>query len=576
MLDSAADLPHDAAMASQHSLRSPARLSGFLLLWLCACSQVVPAEADDEPALPRAASPLVDDAQIVAVDLPATLSCATTYRATVTVRNSGSATWSRPAGYKLGAVDDSDPFYGPDTRVWLPDGVSVAAGATYTFSFDLIAPAAAGRYVTDWRMVHEGVRWFGATTRREVSVRCVPAVVDATTLERKLLMGYQGWFACAGDGSPVGGWVHWFRSSPACASLTVDLWPDVSELAPGELCATGMTRPDGSPAPLYSAFNADTVARHFLWQKEQGIDGVLLQRFTSELSDPRFFALRNQVARNVRAGAEAHGRAFALMYDISGHPAATLVDDIKRDWIYVVDTLGLPSSPRYLQHAGKPVLGLWGLGVRDRPGDPAQAQALISFFKNHPDPRYRATLIGGVPQRWRTLDGDSKTDAAWAGVYRSFDIISPWAVGAYADDAGADRFKSGTVAPDLAAARAAHAGYMPVIFPGFSWHNLLGGPSNQIPRRGGRFFWRQAYNVISAGSSMIFVAMFDEVDEGTAMMKLAPAPAALPAGCALVPLNIDGENLPSDFYLRVAGEATRMLHGESALTPTLPIAPFAP
>jgi hypothetical protein len=28
------------------------------------------------------------------------------------------------------------------------------------------------------------------------------AVVDATTLDRKMMFGYQGWFLCPGDGSP--------------------------------------------------------------------------------------------------------------------------------------------------------------------------------------------------------------------------------------------------------------------------------------------------------------------------------------------------------------------------------------
>src|SRR6185436_6882619 len=37
-----------------------------------------------------------------------------------------------------------------------------------------------------------------------------PAVVDTTTIENKLLMGYQGWFACPADGAPTDRWVHWF------------------------------------------------------------------------------------------------------------------------------------------------------------------------------------------------------------------------------------------------------------------------------------------------------------------------------------------------------------------------------
>ena len=48
-----------------------------------------------------------------------------------------------------------------------------------------------------------------------------------------------------------------------------------------------------------------------------------------------------------------------------------------------------------------------------------------------------------------------------------------------------------------------------MIFPGFSWFHLIGDPLNEIPRDGGHFFWRQAYNVTSADVSMVYVAMFE-------------------------------------------------------------------
>jgi hypothetical protein len=115
--------------------------------------------------------------------------------------------------------------------------------------------------------------------------------------------------------------------------------------------------------------------------------------------------------------------------------------------------------------------------------------------------------------------------------------------------------------------------YLPVIFPGFSWKNLNGGPSNQIPRNGGNFYWRQAYNAVLSSGSMIYGAMFDEVDEGTAMFKIAPTPADQPPGCNFVPLNVDGYNLPSDWYLRLANEAGKMLRGDIPLQSTIPISP---
>src|SRR5205814_9266540 len=134
-------------------------------------------------------------------------------------------------------------------------------------------------------------------------------------------------------------------------------------------------------------------------------------------------------------------------------------------------------------------------------------------------------VAGGMPPYWLTLAIDSQTNAAWAGVYRSFDVLSPWTIGRYSNDAGANTYKSGTLEADLAECQSHNIDYLPVAFPGYSPHNLNGGytnaPLNQIPRNGGEFFWRQIYNGLSAGCSMLFRAMFDEIDEGTALYKLA-------------------------------------------------------
>ena len=393
--------------------------------------------------------------------------------------------------------------------------------------------------------------------------------IDASTLDRKLMMGYQGWFACAGDGSPVNSWVHWFRNNnPVATNATVDFWPDVAELDPDELFATGMTLTNGSPARLYSAYKQKTVVRHFKWMKDNNLDGVFLQRFSSELSSGSFFALRNQVTANVRLGAETYGRVFAIMYDISGQSPATLISTLTNDWAYLTGVLKLTNSPAYVRHKGKPVVAIWGFGFTDRPGTPADAQTVINVFK-----AAGVTVMGGVPTYWRTLNNDSQTDPAWAAVYRSFDIISPWAVGRYGDTTGADNFRQNLIVPDLADANAHGLDYMPVIFPGFSWHNLNNGPLNQIPRNGGAFYWRQAYNAKFAGCKMIYGAMFDEMDEGTAMLKLAPTASELPVQGTFVPLNIDGQALPSDWYLRLADQAGRMLRGEIPLQTAIPITP---
>jgi hypothetical protein len=393
--------------------------------------------------------------------------------------------------------------------------------------------------------------------------------VDPGTMYHKLLMGYQGWFACAGDGSPVNQWVHWFRNNnPVATNATVDFWPDISELDPDELFSTSMTLSNGSPAKVYSAYKQKTVMRHFKWMKDNHLDGVFLQRFSSELSSPSFSALRNQVAANVRSGAETYGRAFSVMYDISGQPTNTLVSTLTNDWNFLTSTMQLTQSPFYLRHKGKPVVAVWGFGFSGRPDTPAMGQQVIDFFK-----AAGCTVMGGLPTYWRTLNNDAQTNAAWTPVFHSFDILSPWAVGRYGDNAGADNFRVNLIVPDLANVTAAGREYMPVIFPGFSWHNLNAGPLNQIPRNAGSFYWRQAYNAIRSNCTMVYGAMFDEMDEGTAMFKLAPTAAELPAQGTFVPLNIDGTTLPSDWYLKLADQAGKMLRGEIPLQSTIPISP---
>jgi hypothetical protein len=70
--------------------------------------------------------------------------------------------------------------------------------------------------------------------------------VDPTTLDNKVMIGYQGWFTCPEDGSQR--WTHWSRGIPTADTLTVELYPDVSELGPDERCTIpGMTI-GGKPA----------------------------------------------------------------------------------------------------------------------------------------------------------------------------------------------------------------------------------------------------------------------------------------------------------------------------------------
>jgi hypothetical protein len=365
-------------------------------------------------------------------------------------------------------------------------------------------------------------------------------------------------------------WVHWFsQNTPDVNHLTIDMAPSVSEFSVEDLCNTELYASDGSPIRFYSAENKQVVAKHFEWMARHGIDGAAVQRFVGPLADYQNRQRSDQVLRNARAGAEAAGRVFFITYDVSGADSQTVVNDIKSDWQHLVDDLKLTDSASYLHVNGKPVLELWGFGFTDRPGSPGEIAALISDLKGGYQGLKAAALIGGVPTNWRTLDSDSKTDPSWAEVYRSYDVISPWSVGRFSDDAGIDNFIRDRVLPDLAETKSLGIGYMPVIFPGFSWYNLqkslgaVNGESlNQIPRRCGNFLWHQVFSLLNANVDMLYAAMFDEVDEGTALFPTVTQKDKLPQGSDMVFLNQEGCDLPDDWYLRVTGRAATFLRNQ--------------
>jgi hypothetical protein len=404
------------------------------------------------------------------------------------------------------------------------------------------------------------------------SASAAAGTVDASTLDNKVLIGYQGWFACPQDGT---GWRAWSRGVPAVGTITVDLYPDLRELDPDERCEIpGMTI-QGKPAYLFSSRIAKTVRRHFRWMKEYGLDGVLVQRFVGSI--PAKHADGDVVLKSIMAAAQESGRTFAIEYDISGGNPETFAQVLKDDWIYLVDKLKITSSPNYQRHNGRPVVSVWGMGLLDGdrpPANPKAAGDLIEWFKSGAPPQYRVTYIGGTASYWRTLTRDARPDPAWKDVYAKMDVVQPWTVGRYGTLEAADHWKKDLLVPDLSLLTAQHQIYMPVIFPGFSWHNLKpDSKQNMIPRLRGEFLWRQAYSAKMAGAKMLKIAMFDEVNEGTAIFKAASRRKDAPDQGYWLTLDADGAELPSDWYLRLAGEITRMFHGELRPRRPLPIKP---
>lgn len=392
--------------------------------------------------------------------------------------------------------------------------------------------------------------------------------VDAGSLRGKVLCGYQGWFRCPGDATNAG-WIHWSRDSRRIApeTLTFEMWPDLTGFPPGERYdAPGFTDAAGGTMQLFSSDDAGTVLRHFGWMRDHGIDGVWLQHFVVDLPGgpaEKRYASRRRVLNHVRDAARQTGRAWALAYDISGMPVERLVATVTRDWKKLVDE-GITGDARYLHEGGKPAVEVWGLYAQnhEKTLTPEIANRLIDWFKA-PGP-YAAFLIGGGDWNWRR-----NPDPEWKKMLRRLDGYSPWNTGNYARDAaGVPHATTNYWAEDKAECERHGLLWLPVVYPGFSWDNLSRKPpgATAIPRRGGQFLWEQFHALSGLGADSVCVAMFDEVDEGTAIFKVSNAP----------PVQghfVSYEGYPTDWYLRLVGEATRLLRARQPVPELIPLKP---
>jgi hypothetical protein len=377
--------------------------------------------------------------------------------------------------------------------------------------------------------------------------------VDPRSLDGKVMCGYQGWFNAEGDGAQRG-FQHWTKGGGGLqpGNAKVDLWPDVSELGAGERFPTGFRHSDGSPAQVFSSFQEATVLRHFQWMRDYGIDGVFVQRFIAPLRDSQTLRHNNVVLDHCRAGANRSGRVYAVMYDLSGL-GENRVLEAAQDWRALRTRMRVTEDPAYLRHRGKPVVAVWGVGFnRGRSYSVEECRGLVEFLKKD-----GCTVMLGVPTGWRELTRDSVTNQTLHQVIQLADIVSPWTVGRYHTPAEAARHGQQVWKPDLEWCRARGIDYLPVVHPGFSWFNMMGKAYNKTPRLKGQFLWSQFVAARQAGAGMIYVAMFDEVDEGTAIFKCTND---TPVGNKERFLTYEG--LPSDFYLKLTGQGARLLRGE--------------
>ncbi len=378
--------------------------------------------------------------------------------------------------------------------------------------------------------------------------------VNANTIKGKVVAGYQGWFKAPND-LYDSGWRHW--GFDGNGNSTVDMWPNPAHYDPGSLHpAPSMITESGAQGYVFSSGDPAVVNKHFEWMRKYNIDGVYLQRF---LSNSNAGTAPEWVLALVRQAAHLHGRVWAIEYDLSGGTDATVYDKITTDWKWLVDEVGITNDSRYLHEGGKPVVVLWGAAIRT---DMTQASLdpLVDFFQD--DPVYGDNYVVGCvkntfPSAWDTHNAKYDSIFAWMG--------SQTNVATHAAQYGINA--------------QVH------VWPGFSWQNLKQYVFPHYTRReSGDFFWGKISNGINIiDPETVFVGMFDEYDEGTAIMPMSDDPPVVPypnipneAGdddWGHYITNTDyntGYTSPSDWWMTLTGQAKEMLCDQRSFSYSTP------
>lgn len=380
-------------------------------------------------------------------------------------------------------------------------------------------------------------------------------VVDASSMTDKVMCGYQGWFHTPND-LDDGGWLHWCRNGIMDTNhFNTDMWPDMSQYPSSSYIQAGNVKTkSGQPAYVFSDSDPDVVEVQFQWMRKYNIDGVFLQRFLKP-SGPISKGNPNQewTLANVRAAANAEGRIWAIEYDASSLSNANAYSALTNDWMWMVNTFKIKEDSRYAHNGTKPVVGFFGLGDPKRNDiSAATTDKILNWFKN--DPTYGGNYIWGAPPTdWLTQW------VTYSNNYKKYDAISPW----HSSDYGKDIAKANTWG----------AAYWPILWPGFSWSNEQHTNSNNgafKDRNGGTFFWTKAHSAMTNASvNCLFIGMFDEYDEGTAIMPMSDDPPKSPCG-TYGGAFIDNEGKPSDWWLALAGEARAEMFKQRTNSLTLP------
>ncbi len=216
--------------------------------------------ANCPPEPPAPPAPPLRNAQFVGQSVPTAMVVGQTYPVSVTMKNTGTATWTA-AAYRLGSQNPGDNLTWGLQRVDVAG--SVANGQTTPFNFTARAPAAAGTYNFQWKMLQEGQAWFGAVSTNQT----VTVYASAITGNIEGISGGNiiGWACSTRLDAPIS--VHLYLGGPAGVGAGVSAhWANLaSEPAVASACqANGTTYRFSLPITpqLVSQYGGQTIHVH--------------------------------------------------------------------------------------------------------------------------------------------------------------------------------------------------------------------------------------------------------------------------------------------------------------------------
>ncbi len=143
----------------------------------------------------------VNDAAVVSGSVPAAVPAGSTFAAIITMNNNGSKPWTSDAtAHKLGSQNPQDNTRWGISRVNLPSG-TINPGANAVFSFIATAPVTPGTYAFDWKMVEDGVEWFGDTSTRTITVTPSGPIINPQPVSKTVNPGVNTSFTVGAAGT---------------------------------------------------------------------------------------------------------------------------------------------------------------------------------------------------------------------------------------------------------------------------------------------------------------------------------------------------------------------------------------